>query len=341
MTASSRSGVTALRVHRYQETPIVAVDEVPSPTWGPHDVVVAPRAAALHVADLLMMKGEYQVRPELPFVPGMEAAGLVIEVGDAVSHVAPGDRVLAVMAQGAIAGAAVVPGAQVARIPDSMTYSAAATFGIAYFTAYAALHFRAGVRAGETVLVTGARGGVGRACAQLAKAMGATVVAVSRDAEKARPELRECVDNVVEADGETVVDAVKRVTGGRGVDVVIDVVGGRLLSQLVRATAWEGRIVIVGFAAGAPEPIKPGHLLVKNVSVAGLQSTDYWTRSPDRLRAALGELLALVDTGALSVPEPREFRVGEIDVAMRALAEGSSRRSVVILVGQDETSGAK
>ena len=200
MTASRRSGIAALQVHRYHETPIVAVDEIPPPTCGPHDVVVAPRAAALHVADLLMMKGEYQVRPELPFVPGMEAAGLVIEVGDQVTHLARGDRVLAMMTQGAIAGAVVVPGAQVAKIPDSMTYSAAATFGIAHFTAYAALRFRGGLRPGQTVLVTGARGGVGHAAAQLAKAMGAKVVAVTRAAERARRELRECVDHVVEAD---------------------------------------------------------------------------------------------------------------------------------------------
>ncbi|MDT2005102.1 zinc-binding dehydrogenase [Rhodococcus opacus] len=220
-----------------------------------------------------------------------------------------------------------------------MTYSAAATFGIAHFTAYAALRFRGGLRPGQTVLVTGARGGVGHAAAQLAKAMGAKVVAVTRAAERARRELRECVDHVVEADPETVVDAVKRATGGHGADVVVDVVGGRLLGRLVRATAWEGRIVVVGFAAGAPEPIKPGHLLVKNLSVAGLQSTDYWARSPGRLRSALDELLALVDTGALLVPEPREFHLGEIDAAIRAVGDASGR-SVVILIDQDGRNGA-
>jgi len=336
MTASRRSDIAALQVHRYNETPTIAVDEIPPPTCGPHDVVMAPRAAALHVADLLMMKGEYQVRPELPFVPGMEAAGLVIEVGDQVAHVARGDRVLAVMTQGAIAGAAVVPGAQVARIPDSMTYSAAATFGIAYFTAHAALHFRAGLRAGETVLVTGALGGVARAAAQLAKAAGATVLAASRDLAEARSELREHVDEVVDADPDSIAQVVKRRTDGRGADVVVDVVGGPLLGQLVRATAWEGRLVIVGFAAGTPSPIKPGHLLVKNISVSGLQSTDYWHRCPDRVQAALGHLLSLVDAGALSIPEPREFRLDEIGLAMRAVTESSSRRSVVILIDQGE-----
>nr|WP_276613869.1 zinc-binding dehydrogenase [Rhodococcus sp. 14C212] len=327
-----------MQVHRYNETPIIAVDKIPSPTCGPHDVVVAPRAAALHVADLLMMKGEYQVRPELPFVPGMEAAGLVIEVGDQVSHVARGDRVLAMMTQGAIAGAAVVSGAQVTKIPDSMTYSAAAAFGIAYFTAYAALHFRAGLRAGETVLVTGALGGVARAVAQLAAAAGATVLAASRDPEEARSELREHVDEVVDADLDSIAEVVKRRTDGRGADVVVDVVGGPLLGQLVRATAWEGRVVIVGFAAGTPSPIKPGHLLVKNISVSGLQSTDYWRRCPDRVQAALGQLLSLVDAGALSVPEPDEFRLDEIDLAMYAVRASSSRRGVVILIDQDERS---
>ncbi|QZS52762.1 NADPH:quinone oxidoreductase family protein (plasmid) [Rhodococcus opacus] len=340
MTASRRSDIAALQVHRYHETPIIAVDEIPPPTCGPHDVVVAPRAAALHVADLLMMKGEYQVRPELPFVPGMEAAGLVIEVGDQVTHLARGDRVLAVMTRGAIAGAVVVPGAQVARIPDSMTYSAAATFGIAYFTAYAALHFRAGLRAGETVLVTGALGGVARAVAQLAKAAGASVLAASRDLAEARSELREHVDEVVDADPDSIAEVVKHRTEGRGADVVVDVVGGPLLGQLVRATAWEGRLVIVGFAAGTPSPIKPGHLLVKNISVLGLQSTDYWPRRPYRVQAALGHLLSLVDAGALSIPEPREFRLDEIDLAIRAVTE-SSRRGVVILIDQDERTAAE
>ncbi|PBC47517.1 NADPH:quinone oxidoreductase family protein [Rhodococcus sp. ACPA1] len=341
MTTSRRSDITALQVHRYHETPIITVEAIPPPTCGPHDVVMAPRAAALHVADLLMMKGEYQVRPELPFVPGMEAAGLVIEVGDQVTHLALGDRVLALMTHGAIAGAAVVPGAQVARIPASMTYSAAATFGIAYFTAYAALHFRAGLRAGETVLVTGALGGVGRAAAQLAKAEGATVLVASRDLEGVRSELREHIDEVVDADPDRIAQAIKSRTDGRGADVVVDVVGGPLLGQLVRATAWEGRLVIVGFAAGTPSPIKPGHLLVKNISVSGLQSTDYWSRCPDRVQAALVRLLALVDAGALPVPEPHEFRLDEIDAAMRAVTESSSRRGVVLLIDQDERTKAE
>jgi NADPH2:quinone reductase len=217
-----------------------------------------------------------------------------------------------------------------------MTYSAAATFGIAYFTAHAALHFRAGLRAGETVLVTGALGGVARAAAQLAKAAGATVLAASRDLAEARSELREHVDEVVDADPDSIAQVVKRRTDGRGADVVVDVVGGPLLGQLVRATAWEGRLVIVGFAAGTPSPIKPGHLLVKNISVSGLQSTDYWHRCPDRVQAALGHLLSLVDAGALSIPEPREFRLDEIGLAMRAVTESSSRRSVVILIDQGE-----
>lgn len=332
MTASNPTQIRALQVHRYGEPPTAGAGAVPFPACGPHDVVVAPRAAALHVADLLMIKGEYQVRPDLPFVPGMEAAGRVLEVGAGVAHVARGDRVLAVMTQGAISGVTVAPAAQVAKIPHSMTYSAAATFGIAYLTAYAALHFRAGLRAGETVLVTGARGGVGRAVVQLAKARGATVLAISRDLEQARSELRGHVDDVIEADPESLVDAVKSRTEGRGADVVVDVVGGPLLAQLVRATAWEGRLVIAGFAAGAPAPIRPGHLLVKNISVSGLQSTDYWSRCPEKIGAALEELVSLADSGTLSVREPREFGLGEIDVAMRAV---QGEEGVVIRVDQD------
>ncbi|MFF0279667.1 NADPH:quinone oxidoreductase family protein [Rhodococcus aetherivorans] len=331
MKTSNKTLVPALQVHGCGEAPQITVDVIPLPSCGSLEVMVAPRAAALHFADVLMMRGEYQVRPTLPFIPGMEAAGLVIKVGDKVTHVREGDRVLAMTPYGAMAGAVVVPEAHVAKIPDSMAFSVAATFGIAYFTAYAALRFRAHLRAGEIVLVTGARGGVGRAAAQLAKAMGARVVAVSRDVESVRRELCECVDDVVEADSETVVEEVRRVTGGRGADVVVDVVGGRLLGRLVRATAWEGRLVIVGFAAGTPEALKPGHLLVKNISVAGLQSTDYWTRHPASLQAALVDLLALVDIGALSVPEPREFPLDEVDTAVHALEEASDRNVVILI----------
>jgi NADPH2:quinone reductase len=186
--------------------------------------------------------------------------------------------------------------------------------------------------ADETILATGARSGVGRAVVQVAKVTGATVLAASRAAEKALSELLDHVDDVVEADPDCIAEAVKRRTGGRGADVVVDVVGGELLSQLVRATAWEGRLVIVGFAGGVPSPIKPGHLLVKNISVSGLQSTDYWSRYPDRLRTALGELVSLVDAGALSVPDPLEFRLDEIDAAMGAVEEEPSGRTVVMLI---------
>lgn len=325
--------VNALHVAGYGDPPVLAVKRIPAPTCGPGDVVVAPRAAAVHAADLLMMKGDYQVRPELPFIPGMEVAGRVIEVGEDITHVACGDKVLAMMTRGAIAGAVSVPGLQVARVSESMAYSTAAAFGIEYVTAYAALYFRARMLPGETVLITGARGGVARAAAQLAKAAGARVLVASRDPAAAHSELGDHVDDVVAADPSSIAEAVKSRTGGRGADVVVDVVGGPLLGQAIRATAWEGRVVIVGFAGGTPMPIKPGHLLVKNISVSGLQSTDYWTRAPEEVQAALTEIVALEDAGALSFRPAREFALDEIDAARRAVEE-EANRAVVVRIDQ-------
>ncbi|MDV8070921.1 NADPH:quinone oxidoreductase family protein [Rhodococcus sp. IEGM 1366] len=332
MTSTDRTFARALQICYFGETPKFVVREVPYPNCGPREVVVAPRFAAIHFADVLMMRGQYQLRLDLPFVPGMEAAGRVVSVGCDVTHVARGDRVLAVIDKGAFAEAFAVPAPQVARIPESMTYSTAATFGITYFTAYAALHFRARIRAGETVLVTGVRGNVGRAVVQLAKNAGATVLAVSRDPEQASAELGPCVDHVVDADPDALVDTIKHITSGGGADVVVDVVGGPLLAQLARAVAWEGRLVVAGFASGTPAPIKPGHLLVKNIAVMGLQSTDYWYRHPEKLQAAWRELLALADEGVLQVEEPRVFAFGDVRSAMSAVDEGTNG-SVAIRIG--------
>jgi NADPH2:quinone reductase len=212
---------------------------------------------------------------------------------------------------------------QVTRIPDTMSFTDAAGFGIAHSTAHTALVSRGVLCTGGTAVITGATGAVGRAAVHLAKALGATVIAVARNAERARAELGAAADLVVDADPETLRDAVLQATAGRGADVAVDVVGGELQTQLIRALAWEGRLVVAGFASGRQEPIKPGLLLVKNISVSGVQVTDYWVRRPDEVRAAMRQMLALYETGALPLPEPVEFALADARVALESLQAGA------------------
>jgi NADPH2:quinone reductase len=317
-----RGTARSARVHEFGLGSGLVIEDVIDPGCGPKDVKVVIAAAGLNYADLLLAQGRYQVQPERPFTLGMEAAGEVVDAGSEVLDVARGDRVLVIMQHGAFSEVAIVPVSQVTRIPNTMSYANAAGFGIAYCTAHTALVRRAGLRAGETVVVTGATGAVGRAAAQLAKALGATVIAVARNVERARRELGSAADMVVEANPATVRHEVLRATSGRGADVAVDVVGGILQAQLIRALAWEGRLIVVGFASGQQEPIKPGHLLVNNVSVAGVQMTDYWLRTPGEIQTALRQMLALYEAGALPMREPVKFALVDACAALERLQAG-------------------
>ncbi len=296
------------------------VADVPPPDVGPRQLRVRVLAAPANFPDVLLCRGEYQVRPDLPFTPGVEACGVVVAVGPEVSDIAVGDRVVGtcVLPHGSFAEEAVMDASVTFPAPPGLDDAQASGFVIAYQTGWFALHERAHVQRGETLLVHAAAGGVGSAAVQLGKAAGARVIAVVGGEAKADVARRCGADVVVDRRTEDIVAAVKQATGGRGADVVFDPVGGEAYTQSTKCVAFEGRIVVVGFASGAMPSPPLGHALVKNYAILGLHWGLYAQLDSARVRAAHEALVRLVDAGAIAPV------VGE-RVGFDGLAEGVQR----------------
>lgn len=322
----------AVRVTTFDGIDALRVADVPVPTPGPDDVVIAVHAAGVNFPDVLLADGAYQTLPELPFTLGMEAAGIVSAVGANVTEFLVGDRVFAQVPTGAFTEYALVPRARAYALPDSLSFEEGAAFGLASLTAYVALHHRASLRPGDTVLVTGVGGGVGAAAAIIAAASGARVVGATRDIPAAQRIVGDVIDAFVSSDPSRLRAEVVSATNGTGVDIVIDVVGGEVLAQALRCAAWEGRIVTVGFASGEQPPIRPGHLLVKNITVTGLQVTDYFDRRRDLVVAAIEQLGAWHAAGVLVVPVTRRAPLDRAVEVLRDVTDGRITGKAVLTV---------
>jgi len=277
--------------------------ELPDPAPGPGEAVVRTRAAGVNYPDLLVVEGRYQHKPPLPFTPGKELAGEVLAVGEGVTALAPGDRVMVQVEYGAFAEQVVARPEQCFRLPDAVPFDDAAAMGLVYQTAWFALRDRAGFKPGETVLVNGATGGVGLATVQLVKAFGGTALAGVTTPSKAQAALDAGADHVIDLSVENLRDGlraqVQAVTDGNGADICIDMLGGDPFDAAMRALAWCGRMVVVGFAAGRIPEIKANYLLVKNIAVAGLQWSDYRDRTPALMAEAQAEIFRLYQEGRL------------------------------------------
>lgn len=284
-------------------------------------------AVGLNFPDLLLCAGRYQERPPLPFTPGFEAAGVVAEAG-ARAAVTPGQHVLVVpeLPNGALQESITVPDSQLYPVPSSMPAATAAALHIGYQTAYAALHRRARLRAGETLLVTGAAGGVGAAAVELGRLRGGYVIAIVTGAAKAAAGRRMGADLVIDlaADPDPA-GRVRAATGGRGADVIIDVVGGDVFDLVRRCVAFEGRIVVVGFAGGAIGAVPLNHVSLDNFSVLGLHLTRYRREDPALLRAVHEKLVTLWAQGAIN---PAIFRELPFDQAPAGLSLLSGREAI-------------
>lgn len=288
---------------------------------------IAVDAVGLNFPDLLVCAGRYQERPEPPFSPGFEAAGAVIAAGPG-SRFEPGQRVIVVpeLPNGALQTSLTVPDAQLYPVPDSMPAQVAATLHIAYQTAHLALHHRGGLRSGEWVLVTGASGGVGSAAVELAKAAEGRVIALATGPHKAAACREFGADLVIDlAAGPDPVEVVRAATGGRGVDVIVDAVGGPLLDRIRRAIAFEGRLVIVGFAAGEITALPANHVLLRNYAVLGLHLARYRRENPALLRDVHDQLVRLWQDGAIA---PHIHRELPFDRALDGLALLAGREVV-------------
>lgn len=289
----------AVRVHELVGPPGLRVDELPDPEPGPGEVLVDVRAAGVNFPDVLLSRGKYQFRPSPPFVPGGEVAGVVRAVGDGVTAVAPGERVAATMVHGAFAERIVVPEAAVVKLPDAVAFDVAAATLMTYQTSYHALVDRAALRAGETLLVLGAAGGVGIAAVELGKLLGARVIAAASSAAKLAFCRRHGADEVIDYTREDLKERTKALTGGQGVDVVYDPVGGPFAEPALRAIAWQGRYLVVGFAAGEIPKIPLNLVLLKGCQLVGVFWGAFVAREPAKNRANAGRIFTAVAAGEL------------------------------------------
>ncbi len=268
----------------------LAWKELPTPHPRAGEVLIAVRAASLNFPDLLIVQNKYQVKPPLPFVPGSEFAGHVEAVGDGVTHLKPGDAVAAIGSTGGFATHAIAPAASVVPLPAGFDIEDGAAFAFTYGTSHHALMDRGALKAGETVLVLGAAGGVGTAAVQIAKAAGARVIGAASTPHKCAL-LREIgADATIDYGSESLRDALKGLTDGRGPDIVYDPVGGALAEPAFRSIAWRGRYLVVGFAGGGIPALPWNLALLKGASVVGVFWGDFVRREPRAFAAAMAEL---------------------------------------------------
>lgn len=304
--------------------------ELPEPTPGPGEVVVGIRACGVNFADTLMVQGKYQEKPPLPFVPGAEIAGEVLALGEGVRNLRVGQRVAALCESGGFAEQTAVAAARCVPLPDGMDYQTAAGFLITYGTSHLALTRRANVQPGETLLVHGAAGGVGLAAVEIGALLGATVIATASSAEKLALAQQYGAAHTIDYTQEDFVERVRAITGGRGADVIFDPVGGDVFDRSLRCIAWEGRLLVIGFASGRiPQP-PAGLLLVKNVSVVGLYWGAYAKRDPQVLTASLAQLFAWQAEGKLTPHISATFPLEKTGDALRSLMERRSVGKVVV-----------
>jgi len=268
----------------------LSVGDAPAPTLGDGSIRIAVAAAGVNFADVLMIAGRYQVKPPLPFTPGLEVAGTVAEVSADVGGFRVGDRVMGVGEMGAFAEEAVLPASAVFQIPDTMDFTTAAAFPVAYGTSHGALEWRARLQPGETLVVLGAAGGVGLTAVEVGKAMGATVIAMAGGADKLAIAKDHGADHLVDYSKENIRDRIREITGGRGADVILDPVGGDAFDACLRAVAWEGRMVTIGFAGGKVQQIPANLVLVKNCDVIGFYWGSYLARRPDQVGRSYEQL---------------------------------------------------
>jgi NADPH2:quinone reductase len=328
--------VLAVQVRKPGPVETHTIEEVPDLKAGPGEVLVDVKAAAVNYPDLLVMTGRYQTIPPLPFTPGKDAAGVVRSVGAGVERVKPGDRVLLHAEYGTFATQALGRQHQCLPLPADMGFVDAVALGLAAQTAWFALLERGGFEPGDRVLVTGASGAVGQAAVQIASALGGIVLAAASNVERAQDLLGDSSCSFVDLSApnlrDSLRDQVHAVTGGQGVDVVIETLGGDAFDASLRAMAWCGRIVTVGFASGRIPEIKAGHLLVKNIAALGLQWTDYRDRQPQRVQRAHEALAALWARGALRPRIMKTLPMSDFAEAFRLIdARKASGRLVLTM----------
>ena len=294
-------------------------------------VRVAIHAAGINFPDILMAAGEYQLKPELPFTPGMEAAGEISEIGDGVAGVAPGNRVIVKLRHGGYADEAVVSPAQLTPLPSNFDYAEGATFLAAHGTAYHALIDRGQVRAGEVLLVHGAGGGVGLAAVEMGKMLGATVIAAASSEAKLAIAKENGADHLLLYAREPFRGAVKRITEGRGADVVFDPVGGDILENSLRCIAWGARVLVIGFTGGIGLA-RTNLLLIKGASVLGVRAGEAARRNPTLGEVRIKNLMQWAEAGKIRPHISHRLLLENYAQAMRLLIDRKAIGRVALMM---------
>ncbi|WP_440811769.1 NADPH:quinone oxidoreductase family protein [Pseudomonas syringae] len=311
----------------------LVLEDVPDPKIKHNEILLDVHAAGVNFPDTLIIEGKYQFKPPFPFSPGGEAAGVIAAVGEKVSHLKPGDRVMALTGWGSFAEQVAVPHYNVLSIPERMDFTTAAAFSMTYGTSMHALKQRANLQPGETLLVLGASGGVGLAAVEIGKAMGARVIAAASSAEKLEVAINAGADELINYSETSLKDEIKRLTNGNGADVIYDPVGGDLFDQAIRAIAWNGRLLVVGFASGRIPDLPVNLALLKGASVVGVFWGSFAQRQPQDNAANFKQLFAWFEEGKV---KPLVSTIYPLERAGEAIDLLGGRRAVgkvVVLVG--------
>ncbi|MGB5346006.1 MAG: NADPH:quinone oxidoreductase family protein [Woeseia sp.] len=322
----------ALVCHKHGTAADLSVRDWPEPRTAEGEVRVAIRACGINFPDVLMIAGRYQVQPDLPFVPGAEFAGEIIEVGAGVRGLHTGQRVLAMCGHGAIAEQICVPAKQVLPIPDNMSWEQAAGFLLTYSTSYHALKQRARLRAGETLLVTGAAGGVGLTAVELGNIMGAQVIAAASSEDKLALARQYGAQRHINYSDGALLERLRELTNGKGADVIYDPVGGELFDQLLRGIAWNGRILVIGFASGTIQKIPANLPLLKGASVVGVFWGRFAETEPDAQAENTRELLEYFAAGRLQPHVSQVFSLDDAAGALECLATRQAMGKVIVKI---------
>jgi NADPH2:quinone reductase len=327
--------VKAILCKRHGPPESLVYEDVPSPVAGPDEAIIAMKAASVNFPDVLIIENKYQVKPPLPFSPGSELSGVVKEVGAGVAGFKPGDRVIAVTGYGAFAEEVKTEARRMVRIPDQMDFSVAAAFLLTYGTSDHALSDRGQLKAGETLLVLGAAGGVGIAAIEIGKAIGARVIACASSEDKLDVCLQHGADAAINYATEDMRERIKQITRGAGADVIYDPVGGPYTEPALRSIAWRGRLLVVGFAAGQIPRIPLNLTLLKGCSIVGVFWGDFARREPDEFSARVKQLEAWFRAGKL---RPHISETIPLERAPDALARMAARKvkGKIVLVPTSE-----
>jgi NADPH2:quinone reductase len=307
------------------------MDEVPAPEVTAGQVLIDVRAAGVNFPDILQTRGQYQFKPTPPFSPGGEASGVVTAVGDGVTRVKVGDRVATTMIYGAFAEQVVVPELGVVKLPDNVSFEIGAATLLTYATTYHALVDRAAIAKGETLLVLGAAGGVGIAAVELGSLLGARVIAAASSAEKLEFCRAHGASEAIDYTTEDLKERVKALTRGNGVDIVYDPVGGALAEQALRATAWQGRYLVIGFASGDIPKIPLNLVLLKGCQIVGVFWGAFAMRDPEQNRAHAEKIFAWVSAGKLAPAIDEAFSFSQASEALARLERRQVKGKLVLV----------